>query len=61
MSKDCQQSNAAPDEKNERTMECVIEQLIVEIPPVINIRGRSCLCLGKKRILSLNTKEVWCI
>jgi len=37
-------------------MECEIEQLIVEFPPVINIHGRSCLYLGKKRILSLNTE-----
>jgi len=37
-------------------MECKIEQLIIEFPPVINIPGRSCLYLGKKRILSLNTE-----
>jgi len=37
-------------------MECEIEQLIIEFPPVINIPGRSCLYLGKKSILSLNTR-----
>jgi len=35
-------------------MECEIEEIIVEFPPVINIPVRSSLYLGKRRNLMLN-------